>query len=72
MAQTADITLFDGAILARASRDAFVKLNPLQLIRNPVIFVTEVVSVLVTVLAIRNLVTGRRRRFRWRSRPGCG
>jgi len=52
------IALFDGAILARASRDAFVKLNPARLIRNPVIFVTEVVAVLVTVLAIRNLATG--------------
>ncbi len=59
MAQNADsIALFDGAILARASRDAFVKLNPLQLIRNPVIFVTEIVSILVTVLAVRNLATG--------------
>ena len=59
MAQIADtIALFDGAILARASRDAFVKLNPAQLIRNPVIFVTEVVALLVTVLAIRNLATG--------------
>ncbi len=50
------IALFDRGILARASRDAFVKLNPMQLIRNPVIFVTEVVSILVTVLAVRNLV----------------
>ena len=59
MAQTADsIALFDGAIIARATRDAFVKLNPARLIRNPVIFVTEVVAALVTVLAIRNLATG--------------
>ncbi len=59
MAQTADtIALFDGAILLRASRDAFAKLNPLQLIRNPVIFVTEVVSILVTILAVRNLIVG--------------
>ncbi len=59
MAQTADtIALFDGAILGRASRDAVVKLNPLSLIRNPVIFVTEVVSILVTILAIRNVATG--------------
>ncbi len=59
MAQTADtIALFDGAILLRASRDAFAKLNPLQLIRNPVIFVTEVVAILVTILAVRNLIVG--------------
>ncbi len=59
MAQNAEtIALFDGAILARAARDAFAKLNPARLIRNPVIFVTEVVSILVTVLAIRNLASG--------------
>jgi K+-transporting ATPase ATPase B chain len=59
MAQTADsIALFDGAIIARAARDAFAKLNPAKLIRNPVIFVTEVVALLVTVLAIRNAGSG--------------
>ena len=59
MAQNAEtIALFDGAILARAARDAFAKLNPARLIRNPVIFVTEIVSILVTVLAVRNLATG--------------
>jgi len=59
MAQNAEtIALFDGAIIARAARDAFGKLNPARLIRNPVIFVTEIVSILVTVLAIRNLATG--------------
>ncbi len=58
MAQTADtIALFDGAIIARAARDAFAKLNPARLIRNPVIFVTEIVAVLVTLLAVRNALT---------------
>ncbi len=37
---------------------SFKKLNPLSLIRNPVIFVTEVVALLVTVLGIRNLSQG--------------
>ncbi len=57
--QAEAISLFDGGIIVRAARDAFVKLNPMQLIRNPVIFVTEVVSVLVTVLGLHNLLTGR-------------
>jgi K+-transporting ATPase ATPase B chain len=52
------ISLFDAGIISRAARDALAKLNPTQLIRNPVIFTTEVVSALVTVLAIRNIVTG--------------
>ena len=55
--QTADVIgLFDGPILLRAVRDSFAKLNPLQLIRNPVIFVTEVVAALVTVLGIRDVL----------------
>ncbi|MCR0985191.1 potassium-transporting ATPase subunit KdpB [Roseomonas pecuniae] len=43
--------MLDPALLPRAIGDAFRKLNPATLIRNPVIFVTEVVSILVTVLA---------------------
>ena len=48
--------LFDGAIVAEAARNAVLKLDPRQLMRNPVIFVTEVVAALVTVLFIRDLV----------------
>ncbi|WWT17987.1 potassium-transporting ATPase subunit KdpB [Pararoseomonas sp. SCSIO 73927] len=43
--------MLDPALLPRAVGDAFRKLNPATLLRNPVIFVTEIVSVLVTVLA---------------------
>jgi K+-transporting ATPase ATPase B chain len=43
--------LLDRSLLPRALRDAALKLNPASLIRNPVIFVTEVVSILVTLLA---------------------
>ena len=52
------IALFDGAIIRRAAGDSFKKLNPAGLIRNPVIFVTEVVAMLTTVLGVRELVTG--------------
>ena len=52
------LSLFDGAILARATRDAVRKLDPRQLAHNPVIFVTEVVSLVVTILFVRDLVTG--------------
>ena len=59
MAQTAEtISLFEPSLLARAARDAVVKLNPAGLIKNPVIFVTEVVAALVTVLGVRNALTG--------------
>src|SRR5579863_1035499 len=49
--------LFDSKIIARASIDALRKLNPRALAKNPVIFVTEVVSLMVTVFFIRDLVT---------------
>ena len=48
--------LFDPAIIKRASIDAFRKLDPRQLARNPVIFVTEVVSAVVTLIFLRDLV----------------
>ena len=35
-------SLFDKAIVGQAAVDAFKKLNPLHLLKNPVIFVTEV------------------------------
>jgi K+-transporting ATPase ATPase B chain len=40
------------ALLGQATLDALLKLNPAKLIRNPVIFVTEVISILVTILTI--------------------
>src|SRR5271155_5122827 len=49
--------LFDSKIIAGASIDALRKLNPRALAKNPVIFVTEVVSLLVTLFFIRDLAT---------------
>ena len=54
----ASIALFDARILRRAAADSLRKLNPASLIRNPVIFVTETVAALVTVLGLRDLATG--------------
>ena len=50
--------LFDPEIVAQAARDAFGKLDPRQLARNPVIFVTEVVSLVVTAFFVRDLLRG--------------
>jgi K+-transporting ATPase ATPase B chain len=47
--------LFDPEITRQAIRDSFVKLNPVTLIRNPVMFVVEVGSVLTTILFFRDL-----------------
>jgi len=48
--------LFDAEIIKRASVDAFLKLDPRKLARNPVIFVTEAVSAVVTGFFIRDLL----------------
>jgi len=47
-------SVFDPAIIFPAIGESFRKLNPVALARNPVIFVTEVVAVISTIL----LVTG--------------
>ena len=49
-------TLFDPKIVLPAIGQAFVKLNPATLIKNPVIFVLEIVTALVTILLVRDLV----------------
>ena len=50
--------LFDLKIVVPAIGSAFVKLNPRTLIKNPVMFVLEVVTALTTVILIRDLFTG--------------
>ena len=49
--------LLDSKIIASAAIDALRKLDPRALAKNPVIFVTEVVSLMVTLFFIRDLVT---------------
>jgi K+-transporting ATPase ATPase B chain len=50
--------LFDPKIVVPAIGSAFVKLNPRTLIKNPVMFVLEIVTILTTVILIRDLITG--------------
>ena len=50
--------LFDPKIVLPAVGSAFVKLDPRTLVRNPVMFVLEVVTALTTVILIRDLITG--------------
>ena len=50
--------LFDPKIVGPAIGSAFVKLDPRTLMKNPVMFVLEVVTALTTVVLIRDIVTG--------------
>ena len=47
-----------GSMIGRALTDAFVKLNPRHLVRNPVIFTTWIVALLSTVSAIAEIASG--------------
>lgn len=51
-------SLLDARILLPAIGDAFKKLDPRSLAKNPVMFVVAVVSALTTVLFVKDLVTG--------------
>src|SRR5690348_5099231 len=51
--------LADPKILWPAVIDAFAKLDPRHLMRNPVIFTVEVVATLTTILFVRDLLNGK-------------
>ena len=51
-------TLINPKILVPAIGSAIAKLDPRLMVRNPVMFVVEVVAALTTVLFLRDLVTG--------------
>src|ERR1700674_3599928 len=50
--------LFDPEILRRAAKDSVLKLNPVTLMKNPVIFVVEVGAVLVLLFLVRDIAIG--------------
>src|SRR5262245_7461279 len=50
--------LFDPKIVLPAIGSAFVKLDPRSLMKNPVMFVLEIVTILTTVILVRDLFTG--------------
>jgi K+-transporting ATPase ATPase B chain len=51
--------LFDPSIVRRAIRDAFVKLNPRHMVRNPVMFVVLIGSAYTTVVFARDVAQGK-------------
>jgi K+-transporting ATPase ATPase B chain len=53
-----EMSLFDGSIIRPAVVSAFAKLDPRDLVRNPVMFTTGVVALLSTVLFARDLALG--------------
>ena len=56
--QASKSSMMDPAILIPAIGQAFQKLDPRMMVRNPVMFVVEVVATLTTILCARDLLTG--------------
>jgi potassium-transporting ATPase ATP-binding subunit len=50
--------LFDPEIVRRATQASFVKLNPITLLKNPVMFVVEAGAALTTIFLVRDMFTG--------------
>lgn len=57
MSQSKSASILDARILLPAIGDAFRKLNPRSLARNPVMFVVAVVSLLTTLLLLKDVAT---------------
>ncbi len=51
-------SLFSAALVGPAFLGAAAKLDPRVMVRNPVMFVVEVVAILTTILFVRDLLTG--------------
>ena len=64
-------SIFDPAIIVPAIGESFKKLNPVTMLKNPVMFVTEVGAVVTTVLMFTGLRV-RRSDFFCRLRSGFG
>ena len=62
--------LFDPVIVFPAIGQAFVKLDPRTLVKNPVMFVLEVVTLLTTALLIRDILTDLIDKLLWIRRRG--
>lgn len=58
MRKKPDISLFDWRVTGPALRTAFSKLDPRVMAKNPVMFVTEIVAALSTLIFLRDLVLG--------------
>ena len=50
--------LFDPEIVKRATKEAFLKLDPRKVAKNPVMFVVEVGAALTTIYVIKDAITG--------------
>ena len=58
MAKAQKLSIWDSALIRAGSIDAFRKLHPRTMVKNPVMFVVEVGAVLTTMLLLRDVAAG--------------
>jgi potassium-transporting ATPase ATP-binding subunit len=58
MSTKLNTSLFNKSVLLQAAKDSVIKLNPALLIKNPVIFIVGIGSVLTTIIVIQGIVAG--------------
>lgn len=58
MSTKQNISLFNKHILLQAAKDSIIKLNPILLIKNPVIFIVGIGSILTTIVVFTNILQG--------------
>ena len=58
MASKKHTSLWDSKIVSRAAVDSLWKLDPRLMVKNPVMFVVEVTSVLTTICLFRDAIQG--------------
>jgi potassium-transporting ATPase ATP-binding subunit len=51
-------SLLTKEILGQALKDSFAKLNPVTLVKNPVIFIVGIGAILTTIVVLQDIVTG--------------
>jgi K+-transporting ATPase ATPase B chain len=58
MSTKQNTNLFNGKILLQAAKDSLIKLNPSLLVKNPVIFIVGIGSVLTTIMVFAGIFQG--------------
>ena len=58
MSTKQNISLFNNKLALQAAKDSFTKLNPVSLIKNPVIFIVAIGSFLTTIIVIAGIFDG--------------
>ncbi len=53
-----DLKIFTSGIFFTALKESFVKLNPIKLAKNPVMFIVEIGATITTVIFFRDIFTG--------------